>query len=134
MLIGRSRWCGALVAALAGVAALAPSAGAQKPSFRAVDLGSLGGDFVAASAVNEHGQVVGSSGTANGTSHAFSWTRAGGMVDLGSVGGGLSFAVAVNDRGQVVGNSALTAVRGEHAFSWTRAGGMVDLGTLGGSS
>ena len=91
-----------------------------------VDLGTLGGDYSEAVAVNDSGQVV---GDANG--HAFSWTAAGGMVDLGTLGGNYSEAVAVNSTGQVVGGSGTSSGAGD-AFSWTTAGGMIDLGTLGG--
>ena len=52
-----------------------------------IDLGTLGGDGSVARAVNASGQVVGDSATADGTSHAFSWTAAGGMIDLGTLGG-----------------------------------------------
>ena len=53
-----------------------------------VDLGTLGGVYSRAAAVNDSGQVVGYScyGAAC-DSHAFSWTQAGGMVDLGTLGG-----------------------------------------------
>ena len=102
-------------------------------SYFAVDLGTLGGSISSAVDVNESGQVVGSSTTASGETHAFSWTQAGGMVDLGTLGGPTSSATAVNDEGRVVGASTTSA--GEsHAFSWTQAGGMVDLGTLGGTT
>jgi probable HAF family extracellular repeat protein len=96
-----------------------------------VDLGTLGGSYSYAAAVNDHGQVVGYSGLANGTNHAFSWTAAGGMVDLGTLGGSSSYALAVDENGKVVGGSDLTGNRSSHAFSWTAAGGMRDLGTLG---
>jgi probable HAF family extracellular repeat protein len=105
-----------------------------------VDLGTLSGtdplnsDFGSqALAVNNKGQVVGDSITANGQAHAFSWTAAGGMVDLGTLDGtssraaGLFFDVntfSVNDKGQVVAWSA------GRSFSWTAAGGIVDLGTI----
>ena len=89
-----------------------------------VDLGTLSGaDQSQASAVNNHGQVVGDSG-----GHAFSWTAAGGMVNLGTLGG-FYRAVAVNDKGQVVGNRSSGArdIYGIRPFSWTSAGGMIDL-------
>jgi probable HAF family extracellular repeat protein len=44
----------------------------------AVDLGTLGGTFSSAAAVNANGQVVGDSYLAGDTAdHAFSWTAAG---------------------------------------------------------
>ncbi len=97
-----------------------------------VDLGTLGGNYWSmARAMNDSGQVVGESITANGKYHAFSWTREGGMIDLGTLGGTYSGATAVNNQGQVVGCSSIAGDRIVHAFSWTREGGMIDLGTLG---
>ena len=116
-----------------------------------VDLGTLGGDFGSATRVNETGQVVGfasiagtrpcvvSPGLCPLATHAFSWTKAGGMVDLGTLGGRDSFATGVNDSGQVVGwdfwddGNGCPDLDGEcplRAFSWTKAGGIVDLGPL----
>ncbi len=106
-----------------------------------VDIGVLGapppcptcphsGPRVTATDLNEAGEIVGISTTANGEFHAFVWSRAGGMVDLGTLGGTDSSAEAINDPGQVVGES-MTAARESHPFSWTRGGGMIDLGTLG---
>jgi probable HAF family extracellular repeat protein len=95
------------------------------------DLGTLGGPYSSASAVNELGQVVGWASTGGGGNHAISWTQAGGLVDLGTLGGQSAGGDAVNGSGQVVGYS--DTVSGDiHAFSWTQTGGMVDLGTFGG--
>lgn len=93
-------------------------------------------------------QVVGSSDTSGGETHAFLWPRgrrdpargsaslgAGpfslDFVDLGTLGGRESIAYAINDAGEVVG-SALTTAGVKHAVRWT-AGAPRDLGTLGGA-
>jgi probable HAF family extracellular repeat protein len=76
-----------------------------------IDLDTLGGDSSHANAVNPAGQVVGRSTTAAFATHAFSWTRGGGMIDLGAPGGIYSEATAVNTGGQVMGR----------ALRWTSA-------------
>jgi probable HAF family extracellular repeat protein len=98
----------------------------QNGKFR--DLGTLGGDETNASAINDRGQVVGSSQIDTGT-HAFIWQN-GNMTDLGTLGGRWSFANDINDHGEIVGWSE--TVRGDrHAVLWQN-GNMTDLGTLGG--
>ena len=86
-----------------------------------IDMGSLGGGGTAPYAMNDAGQVVGTSQRAEGEGgvHAFSWTRRGGMVDLGTLpGGDSSFAMAVGPTGIVVGSST-TRVPGElRAVLW----------------
>ncbi|WP_052744866.1 HAF repeat-containing protein [Micromonospora sp. HK10] len=78
------------------------------------DLGTLGGADSVPADLNEHGQIVGTSTTADGSRHAFLW-QDGRMTDLGPPSGD-SGAVAINDRGQVVGwTSSPTAVG---SFSW----------------
>jgi probable HAF family extracellular repeat protein len=64
-------------------------------------------------AVNDEGQVVGTSGT-----RAFSWTTDGGVVDLGTLGGRTSGATAVNEAGQMAGWSE-TLDGQTHAALWT---------------
>jgi probable HAF family extracellular repeat protein len=53
-----------------------------------IDLGTLGGSNSRAVSMNSSGQVVGYSELPSDTAtHAFLWTRAGGMIDLGTLGG-----------------------------------------------
>jgi probable HAF family extracellular repeat protein len=98
---------------------------------RMIDLGSLGGGYSVASAVNDHGMVVGASRSPTGATRAFAW-QDGDMRDLGTLGGLTSQAAAVNEQGQVVGVSE-TAEGVAHAFLWSD-GEMTDLGTLGGTA
>jgi probable HAF family extracellular repeat protein len=100
-----------LVVALALLVTLSSAAGAGvarsgAPSFRLVDLGTLGGSTSGATAINKSGEVVGYATTlGDAATHAFRW-RGGTMTDLGVLpGGGYSCANAINDRGQIVGTS-----------------------------
>jgi len=104
------------------------------PDSGITDLGTLGGSHSWAESMNDHGQVVGVSETADGQTHAFLWD-AGVMTDLGAPGGDSSDAWSINNSGQVVGRilSEVEAVGWlSKAFLWTRGEGMVELGTLGG--
>ena len=118
---------------LCAVAVLFPATAAAQ--FTAVDLGTLGGGFSWAHAVNNRGQVVGRSATASGAHHAFIW-EAGVMRDLGTLpGGSYSEALSINDGGQVVGwgsidEATCTLFDGcWHGFLWQN-GTMTDLGAL----
>ncbi len=97
------------------------------------DLGTLGGTYSDALALNDQGRVVGRSATPSGAYHAFSWTSGEGMIDLGTLGGINSEALAVNEQGQVVVRSS-TSDGSWRSFLWTADGRRVDLGTLGGTS
>src|SRR3954471_5850066 len=111
------------------VLAVATAGHAIAAPFVITDLGTLGGTFSIATGVNDVGQVVGYSATADGVTHAFLW-QSGTMTDLGSLSaaGAGSRANGVNRLGQVVGNS--TADDGDtHAFLW-QSGTMADLNSL----
>jgi len=98
-------------------------------------LGTLGGTQSAAYAINDSGQITGTSDLAGDlTHHAFLYTGTPGsggvMHDLGTLGGTRSEAYDINARGQVLGVSTTEA--GEfHAFIYTGVPGvdgrMIDL-------
>lgn len=91
-------------AAVAFVMLASHAAFAQAPpAYRADDLGTLGGTYLLAAAMNNNGDIVGSGTVADGTLHAFRWTRAGGLEDLGLFGGIESQASGINDRGDILG-------------------------------
>jgi len=97
------------------------------------DIGTLGGPYSYGMSINDSGQVVGYSGTADGAAHAFLWEN-NNMIDLGTFPGySDSYANRINNKGQVVGRSstAVGVVVESHAFLWEN-NNMIDLGTLGG--
>lgn len=112
-------------------ASLAPLAHTQV--YTVTDLGSFAGDYSVGAALNDLGQVVGSSDVANGEPHAFLWTKESGMQDLNPAGLAFSNALGINNQGKVVGSAGFPD--GEffqtRAFLWTRRTGMQDLGIAG---
>lgn len=104
-----------------------------------INLGTLGGHESGAYAINNRGQIIGSSDTASSEHHATLWYQ-NSIRDLGTLGGAFSYAWDINEQGQVVGKSWIERPAGEHAFLWLPipayglSAGMHDLGTLGGTS
>lgn len=85
------------------------------------------------SAINEHGDVVGFAGDPSdptaGVTHAFLWTREGGMRLLNPVADDNSTATGINAQRQVVGY--YVASDGTlHGFVWDQENGLRDLNGL----
>jgi probable HAF family extracellular repeat protein len=103
-------------------------------SYTLTDLGTLGGTFTVPFGLNDAGQVVGESRTANANNgtHPFLWDSSTGMQDLGTLGGSYpnSAAYAINSQGMVAGQ-AVTGPGVLHAFFY-RNGTKTDLGQLPG--
>jgi probable HAF family extracellular repeat protein len=135
----RERWhIAAIVALLLGasvagvVKATASDGAAPTQAYSVTDLGTLGGSFAFAFAVNNRSQATGVS-TVPGdvVVHGFLW-QSGAMTDLGTLGGSFVQANSINDRTQIVGIATLPGDQNVHAFLWQN-GVMTDLGTLGGT-
>jgi probable HAF family extracellular repeat protein len=108
-----------------------------------IDIGTLGGAYAQAYAINDAGYVTGASQTQGMgpmvTTHAFiyrapnaPYRRYSRMVDLGVLGGVSSYGMAINSSNHVVGYSTITTSDDRvHAFLHDGAK-MIDLGSLGG--
>ena len=109
-----------------------------------IDLGSLGGVWGSAGALNNRGQVIGVSslgadpgacfGTGNPANcHPFLWDD-GKLIDLftSTIGGNPITAEAINGAGEVVGTASFpNGAPGGEAYLW-KDGVLTDLGTLTG--
>jgi probable HAF family extracellular repeat protein len=98
------------------------------------DLGTLGGTFALAFALNNRGEVAGFSFVAgDSVFHPSLWRRRQ-IIDLGTLGGDTGNAESLNDATEVVGEADLPGPSGSqlhHAFLWRR-GVMTNLGTQDG--
>jgi probable HAF family extracellular repeat protein len=114
------------------------------------DIGTLGGSYAQANAINEAGFVTGAAQTqamfVGLTTHAFIYHATSGpqpfapqppqtsgkMRDLGVLGGHSSYGMAINAYNHVAGYSTLQANSDRvHAFLYIDGKGMRDLGSLG---
>jgi probable HAF family extracellular repeat protein len=99
-------------------------------TYAITDLGTLAAGSARVHDINSQDQVVGASGYPHGSdTHAFFWTKEGGMRNLGVLpGGDYSVASGLNDAGQVVGTS--NSRNGIRAFLWTKQNGLMQLPSL----
>jgi probable HAF family extracellular repeat protein len=120
----------AVSVALFGVGLRSAETQTTAPSYYKVeDLGTLGGSRSWPSAINDKGQVVGSSYLAGGQNNRAFLYKDGKMTDLGTLGGTSSEAKGINKSGQVVGWSDNSS--GERrAFIYDSTNGMKDLNDL----
>jgi probable HAF family extracellular repeat protein len=107
---------------VAGVDGFVYTAGHMQP------LGSLGGSITLPWAINNAGQVAGTSLTSAGAYHVFLYSN-GKMQDLGALNSGAAFAYDINNVGQIVGQSNAVGQDLPHGFLYTD-GAMYDLNNL----
>jgi probable HAF family extracellular repeat protein len=95
------------------------------------NLGTLGGSTNIPAALNDAGQVTGSSNPSDSLPpHAYLYSG-GKLTDLGTLGGQQSIGLGINASGEVTGSAQLAGSNFlEHAFLYMN-GKMIDLGTLG---
>jgi probable HAF family extracellular repeat protein len=119
-----------LLIVLAMMATMSHSAFAQQ--YDVTDLGTLGGDKSMAYALNNTGQVIGTSTTSDGTFRPFFW-HSGMMTDLRDLGAAFHGVTDINDDGQIIGNVFISSGI-DRAFIWGPSEGMRDLGVLSGKT
>ena len=106
------------------------------------DIGTLGGAYAQAYAINKGGYITGASQTQGMgpmvTTHAFIYqlqspsARYNRMVDLGVLGGVSSYGTAINEYNHVAGYSTIST-KDERVHAFLHDGKrMIDLGSLGG--
>jgi probable HAF family extracellular repeat protein len=98
---------------------------------RITRLGTFGGTFSAARALNDTGLIVGMATNVGNREWRAFLLRDGKLQDLGTLGGSGSEAFAINNHGDVVGWAETRYDWNRHAFLYS-GGAMQDLGALGG--
>ena len=83
------------------------------PSGRTIDVGTLGGPFSWPFGISNDGRVVGMSQRSDGSTHAFAWSRTGGLVDLSAPESSYGVAQSVTANGEWA-----VGVDGGHATLW----------------
>jgi probable HAF family extracellular repeat protein len=103
-----------------------------------LDIGTLGGSYAQAWAINDAGFVTGNAQQASRfisidqpiATHAFIWGAKTGMLDLGTLAGDFSYGTFINARNHVVGYSTIDKENDRvHAFLFNGEK-MQDLGSL----
>lgn len=98
--------------------------------FSVTDLGTLGGNYASARAINANGVITGISTDANGKSQAFVYAL-GHMTTPGTMGGSTAAGNGINASGELAGYAADGA--SYRAFRY-RNGRLQDIGDLGGGA
>lgn len=101
--------------------------------FTVEDLGTFSSS-TRATAINNSGQVVGTSFAPSTFAHAFRYTDGVGLIDLGQIANEtITYGTGINNIGQVSGQADRSGgAGGYHAFRYTDGIGLVDLGSLPG--
>ena len=87
---------------------------------RTLDIGTLGGPFSWPFGIGNDGRVVGMSQIANGSTHAFAWSRTHGLVDLSAPESSYGIAQSITANGEWA-----VGVDGGHAALWRLDDAMV---------
>lgn len=114
------------------VALLFPAALFAQVTYTFTDLGTLGGNYATAVAINDAGQIVGTA--KNGAGQSLAYIYSGGvMTGLATLGGTVGHASGINNAGIVVGDSTLAGNTVTHGFVY-QSGTTTDLGAITGNS
>jgi probable HAF family extracellular repeat protein len=99
------------------------------------DIDRFNATLSTAAAINSKDEVAGSFFPADGSGHAYFWSKRN-WSDVGNLGGTYTFAFGINDSDLVVGQSDITTIPDPifgippfHAFAW-QAGTLTDFGPL----